>query len=127
MLNKIFVTRVKITSLLLLSIGIISGCSYTKTWEGSVQSDHIHVVFKELSGKQKLEIQNLKKGSYMKYDIDVTEGKLNIQLKSASSILGSKQITGKEKDSIFIGESKTDKYFIILNGKKASGSVDIGF
>jgi len=125
MYKKKIITGTGLASGFLLFIGFLSGCSYTRVWEGTVQPDHIHVSFKDMNGRQKLEMKNLKNGSYLKYEANISEGKLNLQVRSATSTLVSKQINSKEKDSVFIGGIGKDNYVIVLNGKKASGTVDI--
>src|SRR5580658_6960170 len=111
---------------LIILVFFISQCSYVNAWKGDNYDGQMHASFKDLNGNQKLKLVNPgKNDGVLKYKLTVSQGILELQIKSKSGIILHKLIKQDLSDSVMVSNPTHENFVVILKGSHSSGTCDI--
>jgi len=114
--------------LLLFLIVSLCACSVSRNFSGNDNPGSKSATFDEFNGKQdyKFSLPD-KKPFWLKYNVNLKSGSINLKISSSTAIIADKEITSMASDSIMINNNDGNDYKILLNGKHASGSYEVSY
>lgn len=114
-------------SVLLTIMLFINACSSPKNWNGTATVKGTKATFSELNGRQAFKMIAPNCDTYLKYNFDITNGRVKAVMKSSDEVVFDKEINAAVLDSIHLVNQKGTEYKILITGKQASGKFDVYF
>ncbi len=106
---------------------LFTACSSTKNWQGSSTPQMAQADFKELNGTQNFVLRVPTDDTYLSYRFTATGGELKASVKSASGVVFTNRIESSEEKKIHLVNQKGATYKVSLEGKQASGTMNVKF
>lgn len=106
---------------------LFTACSSTKNWQGNSTDESTQAEFKELNGTQQFTLRVPTNDTYLSYRFIATTGTLRASVQSASGVVFNDTIKSLEEKRIHLVNQAGTTYRVTLEGKQASGAMDVRF
>lgn len=106
---------------------LFTACSSTKNWQGNSTDESTQAEFKELNGTQQFTLRVPTNDTYLSYRFIATTGTLRASVQSVSGVVFNDTIKSLEEKRIHLVNQAGTTYRVTLEGKQASGAMDVRF